>query len=712
MTDPWGFRGAPDPAPADAALIEGSTFCLSDAAGDIHGGQLGLFVRDTRVLSTWSLEIDGSTVEPLAAERPYPFHGVYIGRAREDADGRGGVVVRRDRFVGHGMREDITIRNESSRPRTCTVRLRVAADFADLFEVKEGKATLPGDTAIALTADEYRAGTQRNGMSLECLVRADGEPRADHDGLCWTLDLAPRSSTSVSVEAVPVSDGTPMALRHPRGQPVEHALPAVQLREWHRRLPQFDTASSTLAAVVRRSVEDLGVLRIFDPAHPDRAVIAAGAPWFMALFGRDSLLTSLMLTPLEPSLALGTLRTLAEHQGSAFDAATEEAPGRILHELRFGPATAFALGGRGVYYGTADATALFVVLAGELARWGNVDEEIRDVMAHVDRALDWITGAGDLDGDGFVEYRRTTEAGLANQGWKDSWDGINFADGRIAQAPIALAEVQAYSYAAFVARAELADLFHDGSAGEWRQRAAALKREFNERFWLPDRGWYAVGLDADKQPIDALTSNIGHCLWAGIVDDAHAPAVAAHLMSDEMFSGWGIRTLATSMAAYDPVSYHNGSVWPHDTAICAAGLRRYGFDAEATRVATAMIDAAAHFDHRLPELFCGFGRDELSRPIPYPAACTPQAWAAAAPIQLVTTMLGLEPHRDAATVRCRPAVGSQYLPLSIRGLTVAGHRQRVEIIVEGRCRIVPDDGDAFGGATTAAVAAPPKAGLD
>lgn len=693
MSDPWGFRGAPDPAPADTALIEGSTFSLSDTAGDMNGGQQGLFVRDTRVLSAWSLEIDGRTTEPLASERPYPFHGVYITRARGEPDGGGAVLVRRDRFVGHGMREDITVRNESRRPRRCIVRLRVAADFADLFEVKEGKAVPAGHTEVIVTPADYHARTVRNGLSLECRVQADGEPTFDRDGLCWTLDLPARASERVTVEVVPVSDGSPLALRHPRGQAVEDALPAMQLREWRERVPQLSTSSSELAAVLRRSVEDLGVLRIYDPDHPDRAVIAAGAPWFMALFGRDSLLTSLMLTPLEPSLALGTLRTLAEHQGSRLDAATEEAPGRILHELRFGPATAFALNGRGVYYGTADATALFVVLAGELARWGNCDSEIAALMEHVDRALAWITGPGDADGDGLVEYQRTTRTGLANQGWKDSWDGINFADGRIAQAPIALAEVQAYSYAAFLARARLSELFGDDTAAEWRRRAALLKEQFNERFWLPDRGWYAVGLDADKQPIDSLTSNIGHCLWAGIVEDEHAESVADQLMSDAMFSGWGIRTLATTMAAYDPVSYHNGSVWPHDNAICAAGLRRYGFDAEAGKVAAAMIEAATHFDHRLPELFCGFSRAELTRPVPYPAACAPQAWAAATPVQLLTTMLGLEPRRDAAILHCQPAVPPQYLPMSIGGLTVSGQRQGVDVLTDGRYQIVHEQHD-------------------
>jgi glycogen debranching enzyme len=440
------------------------------------------------------------------------------------------------------------------------------------------------------------------------------------------------------------------------------------------------TPEPDLAEVLRRSVEDIGALRIFDPGHPDRPVVAAGAPWFMALFGRDSLLTSWMLLPWDDSLAAGTLQTLADRQGRVSDPASEEEPGRILHEVRFGPAASLALGGRGTYYGTADATPLFVMLLGELRRWRWHSELPRTLLPHADRALEWMGRYGDADGDGFIEYARKTPGGLVNQGWKDSWDGVNFADGRIAEPPIALAEVQAYAYAAYRARAAFAREAGDAPAARhWADAAARIKRAFNQAFWLPDQGWYAVALDRDKRPVDALTSNIGHCLWTGIADEDKAAATADRLLSPDMFSGWGIRTLAASMAAYNPMSYHNGSVWPHDNALCAAGLMRYGFTGHAQRVAEALLAAAAHFGYRLPELFCGFPRAEYPAPVPYPTSCSPQAWAAAAPLQLLTTLLRITPQPGAGRLWCAPDVPGRFLPLQVAGLRVGNSRLAIDI---------------------------------
>jgi glycogen debranching enzyme len=471
-----------------------------------------------------------------------------------------------------------------------------------------------------------------------------------------------------------------MRLHYPRGQPVEHAVPARRLQQWRRTAPQVTTPDQDLAAVLHRSVEDVGALHIFDPAHPGRPVVAAGAPWFMALFGRDSLLTSWMLLPWDDSLAAGTLQTLADRQGRAIDPATEEEPGRILHEVRFGPAASLALGGRSTYYGTVDATPLFVMLLGELRRWGRGGELARDLLPHADRALEWMQRYGDADGDGFIEYSRKTPAGLVNQGWKDSWDGINFADGTIAEPPIALAEVQGYAYAAYRARAAFCRETGDWpGARHWAAEAARIKRAFNQAFWLPDKGWYAVALDRDKRPVDALTSNIGHCLWTGIADTDKAAAVADHLLSADMFSGWGIRTLAASMTAYNPMSYHNGAVWPHDNALCAAGLMRYGFTAHAQQVAEAVFDTAAQFGNRLPELFCGFPRDDYLAPIPYPTACSPQAWAAAAPLQMLATLLRIAPRPGAARLQCAPAVPARYLPLQVAGLRLASSRVTIDV---------------------------------
>jgi glycogen debranching enzyme len=395
----------------------------------------------------------------------------------------------------------------------------------------------------------------------------------------------------------------------------------------------------------------------------------------MALFGRDSLLASFMVMPINAPLALGTLQTLAERQGVVVDPLTEEQPGRILHEVRLGVGTGLALGGKSAYYGTADATPLFVALLGEVSRWGLAAEDIAALVPYADRALDWIRDYGDRDGDGFVEYERLNDHGLINQGWKDSWDGINFADGRNAEAPIALCEVQGYVYSAYTARAWMA---HDAGdqklAAELRDRAALLKKRFNEQFWLPDRGYYAIALDRDKRPVDACASNMGHCLWTGIVDEDKARQVADRLMSPEMFSGWGVRTLATDMGAYNPVSYHNGSVWPHDNALIVAGLLRYGLVAEAQRLASALMEAAEYTDHRLPELFCGFSRSDYPQPLPYPTACSPQAWAATTPIMLIRSLLRYDAHLSLGGLWIDPVLPESWGDFNATNVDMGGSR--------------------------------------
>jgi glycogen debranching enzyme len=433
------------------------------------------------------------------------------------------------------------------------------------------------------------------------------------------------------------------------------------------------------------SARDLGALRIEDPDHPDCAVVAAGAPWFMALFGRDSLLTSWMSLTLDPRLALCTLRTLARLQGTKVDPLTEEEPGRILHEVRLGREAALVLGGGSAYYGTADATPLFVMLLGELDRWGGLPAEDRPaLLAAADRALDWVDHFGDSDHDGLVEYRRHTDRGLANQGWKDSFDGINHKDGRLVAPPVALCEVQAYVYAALQARADLAEADGDtATEARSRQRATELKEAFNRRFWMPGQGAIAVALDGSKRQVDSITSNMGHCLWCGIVDEDKAPAVAAWLAGPTLNSGFGLRTLATDMGAYNPMSYHNGSVWPHDTAIAVAGLLRYGFVAEAQQIALGLLDAAAHLGGRLPELFCGFDREEFGVPIPYPTSCSPQAWAAAAPRLVLRSLLRLQPDLPRGRVGLDPVVPDRLLPLHLENVPLANGRLEITVRSDG-----------------------------
>ena len=683
MSGPWGSGEPPQGlgSCSPATLIEGSSFCISEPGGDIVPGRpQGLFVRDTRVLSRWELTVDAQPPQPLTAQHTEPYAATFLARMPPRAgQADSTLLVVRRRYVGDGMREDVTVRNTAARPVRCVLALTADADFADLFEVK-GRSRPRAATSSHVAGSTLVITSGRRDRRQEMIIDGDGDPAVADGSLTWRLSIGAHDEQTVSVEAVPVYDGAALTLRYPRGKNPERAIPAKRLRKWRRRGPQIRTADPDLAAVLDGSIEDLGALRIFDPSHPRRPVVAAGAPWFMALFGRDSLLTAWSLLPWDAGLAAGTLQTLAAWQGQEEVAASEEQPGRILHEVRFGPASAVALGGRQAYYGTADATPLFIMLLAELQRWGYKESVVAALLPHADRALDWIEHYGDADGDGFVEYRRQTSHGLANQGWKDSWDGINFADGTIAEPPIALAEVQGYVYAAYRGRAELAAAAGDvAGARHWRHKAKALRRSFNEQFWLPDRGWFAVGLDGDKRPIDSLTSNIGHCLWTGIVDNDKAAAVARHLMSPDMFSGWGIRTLARSMAAYNPMSYHNGSIWPHDNAICAAGLMRYGYAEPAQRVAEAILAAAGSFGGRLPELFCGFDAAEFAAPVPYPTSCSPQAWAAAAPLSLLHTLLRFSPQMPSGQLWCAPVVPDRYLPMRVGGLRLAKASAAVEL---------------------------------
>jgi glycogen debranching enzyme len=432
---------------------------------------------------------------------------------------------------------------------------------------------------------------------------------------------------------------------------------------------------------VLRSADDLAALRLVDPDHPADLLVAAGAPWYMTLFGRDSLLTSWMALPLDPNLALGTVRSLARIQGTRYDPETEEQPGRILHEVRFARGVSLRLADGDVYYGTVDATPLFVMLVHELMRWGTSTSAIEELRPAVDAALGWIAGWGDPDGDGYIEYGPAQPPQLVNQGWKDSYDSVTFADGRLADAPVALAEAQAYAYAAWRAGAALAAAAgNEPTAADRRARADGLRRNFERDFWLADRDAYALALDRDKRPVDAIASNMGHLLWAGIVAEPdRAAAVARHLTSREMFTGWGIRTLATSMARYNPLAYHNGSVWPHDTAICAAGLRRYGFVEESHLVSRGLLAAADALGGRLPELFAGLTDAEMPVPVRYPTSCSPQAWASASPLLLLRTLLGLEPEVPNGEIEIDPEMPQGATTLNVDDLPLAGLRVGVEV---------------------------------
>jgi glycogen debranching enzyme len=677
----WNLDTAGSIGPNAVTIVEGSSFFISAENGDLDPGLAhGVFYQDTRILSRWNLLVNDHVVEGLMAVNPEPYRALFTGRAPQpDGAADRPMVVERDRQVGDGVRETLTVRNYSNTPASCSIKLAVEADFADLFEVKAGRKTRQLRPSHRSEDDRLVISGRHNGRLLAVAVRAPGAVVNRH-GVMYKVTVPAKGAWTATIVVTPSSDGSEPAGRFSANTPQQESVPALRHRTWGAAAPQISMDNPALERTLRQSQRDLGSLRIADPAHPDRTVIAAGAPWFMALFGRDSLLTSLMALPVDPAIALGTLQTLAEHQGQKVNKLTEEQPGRILHEVRLGSGAALSLGGDKTYYGTADATPLFVTLLGEISRWGLEPRAVQELLPHADRALDWITRYGDRDGDGFVEYERATRHGLINQGWKDSYDGINFADGTLAEPPIALCEVQGYVYSAYVSRALLAlDAGDHALASSWGDRAAALKEEFNRRFWLPQRGYFAIALDKDKRPVDACASNMGHCLWSGIVDDDKAPLVAQRLMEPDMFSGWGVRTLASTMGAFNPVSYHNGSVWPHDNALIAGGLMRYGLIEESQRVAMAILDAAEAFGGRLPELFCGFPREAGLPPVPYPSSCSPQAWASATPIHLIRVLLRFDPSAPSGRLWLSPAFPDGFGYLKKEQVPLAGSRLTIEV---------------------------------
>lgn len=685
---PWSSTQTGTPA-GQVSLVDGTTFVVSSPSGAVGDEPAqGLFVLDTRIVSRWVVEVLDWSIAPLTFATVAPFAGTFVSRVeRRDEPGAALTLVQR-RYLGGGMREDVEVRNHGPE-RDLVVRLHVGVDLAGLFEVKAGHVvsgvrapvvTVRPD-GIDFVADDASLPVRRVGVT-STVAPAVIDPGA---AVCsWTVHLPRGGSWSTCLEVGVVdAAGGPVETTHPCGSPVEESVPVGRMRRWRDRIARVSSDDPVFDAVVDRSLDDLGSLRIFDPDHLDRVVVAAGSPWFMALFGRDSIITSWMALPFDQELAFGVLAELADTQGAVSVELTDEQPGRILHEVRFDPLSTQLLGGSNRYYGSIDSTPLFVMLVAELARWNGFDERIEALLPAVDRAVGWIDRFGDRDGDGFVEYVRGHERGLEHQGWKDSWDGIRHGDGSVVQPPVALCEVQGYVYAALRGRASLARAAGDlGLAAECDRRADDLARRFDEVFWLDQLGRYAIALDADKRPVDSLASNVGHLLWTGIVPPERARRVASSLGSPELFTGFGVRTLACDHPGFDPLSYHCGSVWPHDTAIAVAGLARCGFDAEAQRLATGLLAAARTGGGRLPELFGGFDRADIGAPVPYPTSCSPQAWAAASPLLLLRAFLGLEPDVPSGRIALRPRLPAPLGRIRMRSVPIGG--RPVDIDVVGR----------------------------
>jgi glycogen debranching enzyme len=698
-------------------LVSGATFCLSDHRGDINPGTaLGLFSRDARVLSRWQLRIDAQPAEPLAVQGSEPFAAQFIlRRAHRLGRDESTVLIVRDRVLGDSLHDRITLENLGHEDTVIVAELHADADFADLFAVKEGRATL-GRAEASVLETELLLIDQAD-STRRVSVTASMDPIIAPGRLSWrvVVGAGQRWQTDIIARPTTANHRPSVAVTASNGNGVTTGA-YRKLHRWRDTTTDVTADDPTLTKILRRTENDLGALLITNGNGESRPFVAAGAPWFMTLYGRDSLLTAWMALPLDVNLALGTLQQLADRQGKRVDPVTEEQPGRILHEIRGGAGGAHHAGGT-VYYGSADATPLFVMLLGECFRWGASREAVGALLPAADAALDWADDYGDLDGDGFVEYQRATDRGLINQGWKDSFDGVNDATGHQAEPPIALCEVQGYRYAALLARAELAEAFDDPVTAErLRNEAAVLRDKFLAAFWLSDRGWYAIALDGRKRAVDSLTSNAAHCLWSGIASDEHVETLVEHLAGAEMDSGFGLRTLASTMGSYNPISYHNGSVWPHDTAIAIAGLLRYRHIPAAARLAerlaAGLLDAAEAFDGRLPELFCGFPRTKFHAPVPYPTACAPQAWASAAPLLLVRSLLGLTPNVPQRSLEVVPALPKRWGTVALTELRLG--EVTLDIEASGQTatvRRLPDDWQITTVAPAAAVSARAVRGL-
>jgi glycogen debranching enzyme len=636
-------------------ILEGSNFCICDSNGDFSWATSGLFADDTRFLSELALTVNGARPLLLSAGQVEYYSAAFYlrnplaGELEQDA-----VSIARHRFVGEGMQDRLHVQNQSMKPVGFELALEFGSDFADIFAVKNHDFSLgdplrakplPPPVEPRYEEDDNQFVLEDDGGSAKTQVILSQKGHIEPGKVRYWIELEPRATWDLDVEVVPSTEGDEvMARLAKRRFGEERERVEASLDAWKLRVPQLRASWDDVFHSFGRSVSDLASLRLHAGAGLGN-LPAAGMPWFMTVFGRDTIITCLQTLLFGPELARSALEVLADLQARDGDPTIDAEPGKIVHEIRRGKA---ARNWFSAYYGTVDATPLYLILLSEVWRWTDDAALVRRFREPAMSALAWIDEHGDLDGDGFVEYRKTSETGLDNQSWKDSWDSQRFADGSLAESPIAPVEVQGYVYDAKRRVAELArEVWRDRELAErLEQDAAELRERFNEAFWSDERGGhYVLALDKDKRQVDSLCSNIGHLLWSGIVLPDRVDRVVDALMGPDLWSGWGVRTMSTADAAFNPLSYHNGTVWPHDNSLIAWGLARYARWPEAQRIVRRMLNASGHFDHQLPEVFAGLPRAETPFPIAYPTAARPQAGAAGTPVLLLQLLLGLQPDR-------------------------------------------------------------------
>jgi glycogen debranching enzyme len=681
-----GMLGEVRVGPNIIIINRGRAFMVSGLDGSIRGAaEQGLFSHDIRFLSHYRHLINGRNWTPVTSVPLSQVSARFVFTNPALASAVGpipkhvlGLAV--TRTISDGVHEDLDLVNYHQRPVRLTLEIEVGSDFADLFEVRRHYPRIRRTVRTHWEAAAQRLDTEyeRDGyhprFSYE-FSRSDTRARHQGSSLLFDIVLPPGGRWHTCARLIPEVDGIVYAAPSGCGL-VSVAGRDTLLDAWRASAAHFRTNDDTITHILRQSTDDLVSLLLDDVPPETPGVLAAGAPWFVALFGRDSLIAGMQTLTLHRSFGLGALAALARHQATRSDDVRDADPGKIPHELRSGELARFGLIPHTPYYGTADATILYPILLHEAYLWTGDRGLLETYLPVAARCLDWVDAYGDRDGDGFQEYRTRSPRGIKHQGWKDSGDGVVYENGEPAEPPIALCELQGYVYDAKRRMAALYETVGNlGTAGHLRREAQDLLGRFNDAFWLDDEGTYAYGLDALKHPITSVVSNAGHCLWSGIVPPERAPRVIARLTADDMWSGWGIRTLSAAHPAFNPFAYQRGAVWPHDNALIAAGCRRYGDAAAAAKIARAIFDAAAQFQRfQLPELLSGLDRTRFDFPVRYLDANVPQAWAAGSVFFLIRTLLGLRADAPAGRMYVAPRLPEWLSQVHVDNLRVGDAR--------------------------------------
>lgn len=673
--------------PVEHALIlkHNRYFLIANQHGDIAPpGQcsLGLFHDDTRILSHYALSVRGGPPSLLSGQSSRAYAG-QIDLAVSDEEFGGSrwdpkncIHIRRELFIEDRFIERLTLTNYLSVPIDYWVELALASDFADIFEVRGWKREKRGQFFAPQARDGMLiCGYQgQDGELLRTVVRFRDPPPVLHaKGAGWKFNLSPNMRFETAWE---IYAGDPGERRVFSGFQIEERQQRMErvYQTWTGSCSHWTGNNAEWNSLIRRAVDDLRALHV---ECDGQSILSAGIPWYSTAFGRDSIIASLQTLMLNPAIARETLFFLAGKQGSEENSFTEEQPGKILHELRRGEMARNGEIPHVPYYGTIDATPLWLILLHETWRWTGDDAMVRQLFPNAERALDWIERYADVDGDGFADYFGHAKGGLTNQGWKDSGDGVPYPDGTLPKAPIALVEVQGYIYDAKIRMAELQEVFGDRARAEaLRKEAERFREAILDRFWVEELGFFALALDGDKQVVPTITSNAGHLLWNRVPRPEQAARMAEQFMGPKMFSGWGIRTLSSDHRVFNPMSYHNGSIWPHDNAIVVMGLAGYGLAGRALPVLSGLYEAAIHDEfERLPELFCGMPRSSGLRPVQYPVSCSPQAWASGAFFMLLQSVLGIYPEAPARVLHIQNPILPRFLDhLTISNLQVGNSK--------------------------------------